>query len=119
MIYNAGKLDRRITIWTTKTDDTAKFAKEIPTKLCTCWASIAPVRGKEYYESGEKRDEGQVKITIRYRKGIDAGMTVQYGNHKYNISCPPVDINMDHSSLELYCTEITRGKSPSNGGWQS
>ena len=120
MIYNAGELDRRITIITAVPDSTGKFDRMKKQKLLECWASVTPVRGKEYYESGEKRQEGQVKITIRYRKGITATMTVKYGNHNYNINSV-VDINMDHSCLELYCTEITRGQSPArdSGGWQS
>ena len=120
MIYNAGYLNRRIKIMTTKTDDTGDFSEEKPTVLCTCWAAIQPLRGREYYDANEKRNEGQIKITIRFRHGIDAGCSVLYQSHTYNINSV-VDINADHSSLELYCTEVTRGKSPgkSAGGWET
>ena len=121
MIFNAGELDKRVQIIGSCTDDTGPFSKAKDVVLCTCWASIAPLRGREYYEANEKRDEGQVKITIRYRSGIDAGCKVKYQNHIYELNCPPVDPFMDHASLELYCTETTRGKSPakSEGGWQT
>ena len=118
MIYNAGDLSRKIQIVTTDTDSTGDFSKEKERVLCSCWANIAPLRGREYYEANEKRNEGQLKITIRFRHNLTAGCAVLYGSHRYNIDSVD-DINMDHSSLELYCTEVTRGKSPSKGGWET
>lgn len=121
MIFNAGELNRKIQIVSTMPDTSGTFTENKERVICTCWANISPLRGREYYDADVKRDDGQVKITIRYRKGIDATCKVKYLNHVYALNCPPVDPFMEHSSLELYCTETTRGVSPDNseGGWKT
>lgn len=121
MIYNPGELNKRVEIISSIPDNSGDFDRAADKTVCTCWASIAPLRGREYYDAGAKRDDGQVKITIRYRTGIDATCRVKYGNHLYALNCPPVDPFMDHASLELYCTETTRGVSPAKkeGGWET
>lgn len=121
MIFNPGELNKRVTIISSTPDSSGDFDRAADRIICTCWASIAPVRGREYYDAGAKRAEGIIKITIRYRPGIDATCRVKYGNHIYELNSPPVDPFMDHSSLELYCIESTRGVSTSTaeGGWET
>jgi len=109
MIYNAGRLNRKITFYGKMTGkDRRGFDTETDGKLFSCYAEIIPARGREYYESQQLRDDESVKIIVRYRSNITHDMTIRYQNHVYNIESI-VDPNMDHESLELFCTEKTRG----------
>lgn len=66
------------------------------------WAKIEPARGKTYYEQYRDKSELITKITMRYRKGIDEDMLVQYGDKVYRIASV-VDPYEAHVKLELMC----------------
>ena len=85
------------------------------------WADIVPMRGRENYETMKGRgnnvikpikNEEEVKIIIRYRENITEGAKVFYKKRIFNIKSI-VDPDMEHSYLELYCTEKKRGATPS------
>ena len=133
MIYNAGILNKRITIIGVSDGTKDGWDTTQDTVICNCWASIQPARGKEYYESQKIRNDEQIKIIIRYRNNIDESCKIKYKNHTYNIQSV-VNPLMADESLELFCLEQKRGKSStqetdettkktdtgkSSGGWES
>ncbi len=54
--------------------------------VCTVWADIVPVSGKEILSSGQIISEVTDKIYIRYRTGINTDMRVRHENNYYNIT---------------------------------
>lgn len=72
------------------------------------WAKIEPARGKTYYEQYKDKVEAITKITIRYRKGVNDDMLVQYGDTMYKITSV-VDPYESHIKLELMCNKKKSG----------
>ena len=54
--------------------------------ICTVWADIVPVSGKELLNSGQIISEVTDKIYIRYRTGINTDMRVRHEDKYYNIT---------------------------------
>lgn len=105
-----GKLNKRINILEFVDAENNIGINEIkPQIFLTCWASIEPARGREYYDAQRVRSETSYKITIRYRKGITEAMSIEYHGRRYEIQ-NIVDPEEEHISLEIYCSEKTRGK---------
>lgn len=72
------------------------------------WALIEPARGHTYYEQYRDKVELITKFVIRYRKGIDESMLVEYGGRRYKITSV-VDPYEAHVKLELMCNIKERG----------
>ena len=53
--------------------------------VCTVWADIVPLSGREYLAAEQNMSETQFKIYIRYREGVTAKMRVLEGNHVYEL----------------------------------
>jgi SPP1 family predicted phage head-tail adaptor len=111
MINNPAILNKRVKIIGNKQTTKDGWDTTEPAIIATCWASIQPARGREYYEARAIRDDESIKIVIRYRTGITHDMQIQYRTHTYNIQSI-VDPYEDHESLELYCVEKLRGQTP-------
>ena len=74
------------------------------------WARVEPFRGKEYYEQFKDKVEEIVKVTIRYRPGINENMLIQYHDAVYEIQTIS-DPYMAHVKLEIMCKRLKRGAS--------
>lgn len=72
------------------------------------WARIEPFRGKEYYEQFKDKVQENLKVTIRYRKGIDTNMLISYQGVLYEIQTIS-DVYMAHIKLEIMCKRLKRG----------
>ena len=55
----------------------------------TVWAKVLNLSGKEYFEAATINKEKTVKFIIRFVKGIDESMMIDFEGRKYNIT----DIN--------------------------
>lgn len=77
--------------------------------VATVWASVEPLRGREYIEAAAKKAEVTHRVRIRYRSGINAGMRVIYGSRVFEIVSPPIDVLEKHREIELMCKEIESG----------
>jgi SPP1 family predicted phage head-tail adaptor len=128
MIYDAGKLNKKVNIIGRVTKEINGFDKTVTElKYKNISASIRPSRGKEYYEAKQVSNAENVVITIRYRDNIFQSDIVEYGKHSCEIQSV-VNPDMQNESLELYCIEKLRGKQeenpkpkpkkPNSGGWE-
>jgi len=72
----------------------------------TVWASVEPIRGREYIELQNTNSELTVRIRIRYLPGVTNDMRVLYGSRVFNIQSV-IDINERHREMELMCIENT------------
>ena len=107
---DAGKLDKKIKFLTyEEIENELRLTDLKPIEKLTCWARIEPLRGKEYYEAQRNRTENSYKITTRYHKNLSDSMLIQYQKQTFEIQ-NIVDPYMNHSTLEFYCTEKTRGE---------
>ena len=100
MIFDPGKLNKRVDIY-----------RGDKLLLKNIHASIAPIRGREYYNARMTESKANATIVIRYRTGIDEGCTVLYGDKVYDIESV-VDPYEEHESLELYAVSKRRGITP-------
>ncbi|MDU2672837.1 MAG: phage head closure protein [Clostridium sp.] len=75
----------------------------------TVWAKVLNLSGKEYFEAATINKEKTVKFIIRFVKGIDESMIINFEDRKYNIT----DINNIRYENK-YC-EIKAMEVDSNG----
>ena len=71
------------------------------------WARIEPTRGRAYFEQYKDKTEDFLKITIRYRPEVTAGMYVRYRGVTYDINTV-INPYMANVKLELMCVERKR-----------
>lgn len=85
-MVEAGKLRHKIDIqkFTTTKDS---YGEDIKTwaSYHKCYASVNPLRGKEYFDTQQIVPEVDNKITIRYKSGIAPTMRIVWGTRTYEI----------------------------------
>ncbi len=88
----AGDCNRQIVIEkNTPTRDA--FGAEVPnwSTFATVWASIEPLRGREFFDALAQRAEIWGQIRFWYIDGVTTGMRVLWGSKLYDIrsvACP-------------------------------
>lgn len=102
----AGTLDKRITIQSPPTStDTYGQPLDIPwVDVCTVWAAIEPLQGKEYHAAAQDNAEVETRIRIRYRTGINRTMRAKYGNVIFEI-LDTINPKFANVELQLMCKE--------------
>lgn len=73
-------------------------------ELFKTWASVEPLRGREYQEAQKIRPELTYKITIRYRPGITPDMYIKYKERLFEI-VSVINVKERNEIIELMCTE--------------
>ena len=69
----AGRLRERVRIERKPTNpDQNEFGEEIQDweEVVTAWASVEPLRGREFVEARQEQNQITVKIRMRYQRGI-------------------------------------------------
>ena len=70
----------------------------------TVWASIEPLRGREYWEAAKVNSEIDSKIVMRWRRGVKPQMRCKYGERIFEI-VSVLDRDERNQMLELMVTE--------------
>ena len=105
MSIRTGDLNRRITLQARNTAlDTWGQQTTTWTDLLTCWASIAPLSGRELELAKAINAAISHEITILYRPGVTASHRAVYQGRVLNIEAV-LDPNMAHEVLQLMCSE--------------
>lgn len=102
-----GDLKQRITFqeFTVTTNENG-FEEKAWRDICTVWAAVSHLFGREYYEAAAVQAEETVKFTIRYITGIDRSMRIQFQDRLYNItSIDP--IRYEKRFMEIKALEVT------------
>ena len=73
--------------------------------VCTIWASVEPLKGREFFAAQKENAETTVRITIRYRSGISPDMRIKYGDKIYEINAI-IDVEERHNELQIMCQEF-------------
>lgn len=99
----AGKLRHRVTIQERQSGSPQQSSSGAPdeawTTRVTAYAAIEPLRGREFLEAQAVQSQVAVRIRIRYRPGITAGMRVVKGSTVYDIQAV---LNMAERDAELH-----------------
>jgi len=72
--------------------------------VCSTWASIQPVSGREYYDAMSIQSSITHRVIIRYRSDITPEMRIVYGERIFEIEAV-IDIGARKKYLELLCRE--------------
>ena len=75
------------------------------TPVCTVWASVSPLSGREFYEAGQSQSEVTHKLRLRYRPGIKTEMRIVYGSRIFAI-LSIIDWEERHESLLIMAKEL-------------
>lgn len=82
----AGDLKHRITIEKpTYTTDARGNRRAEWTVVSTCWASMADVSGRDFYEAQAHQAQDTVTFGIRWRESIDRECRIRHGGAIYHI----------------------------------
>lgn len=103
MHINPGELKRVITFkrnvgeddWDTETTQN---------EVCTCWAKITSIGGKQYWEAQSIGASVTHEIYIRYRDDIDNSMIICYKNREFDMVYM-VDIDEDEKYIKILAKE--------------
>lgn len=107
-MIQAGKLNKRVEISYLATGSPAVDDFGMPNtsweELCTVWAAVEPISGREFWAQQQVQSEITVKIRVRYRNDITEGMQAEYNSKTYTIK-NVIDYKESHKELWLMCSE--------------
>ena len=104
-MIQSGRLRHRIVIQSpTETQDTYGEPIKTWTTFLTTWASVEPLKGREYWESQQVNAEVTYKITMRHRPGLNPKMRVSWDDRTFEIKNILNDFERDRR-LTLMVTE--------------
>ena len=105
---NAGKYNRRISIYETKVvKDSAGFQSKERTLVLSPWASVKTTRGMTLIKNNTDFEKAFTNFTIRYpHTPINRDMQIEFNNKVYEIQYIN---NVDEANveLEMQCKEVT------------
>jgi SPP1 family predicted phage head-tail adaptor len=102
---NAGKLRHRVTVqFKTVTPDAYGGPVETWTDVCTAWASVEPLQGRELANAQTVNTETTTRITMRYMPGVIAANRIVFEGKFYNIQSV-IDTEMKHRELVIMASE--------------
>ena len=105
----AGKLRHKVTIQDyTESQDSYGAVTKTWSDYATIWASIEPVRGREFWDSKQINAEITAKITIRYLSGITPKMRIKYGARIFEI-ISVINPEERNKELQLMVKESVNG----------
>lgn len=96
-------LDHNIIIQKDISDGTGEPVWQTFARMC---ASKKGLKGLTYYQAAVNNSESNVIYTVRYRKGITAGMQIIEGASVLRIKGPPVDVQGNNQWLEIHAEEV-------------
>lgn len=102
---NPGLLKHRITLLklVASEDDIGNTVEEWQ-EVRTCWAMIKTVSGREYIAAASVQAERTYRFIIRYTKGIDEAMKIQYDGRLFDIKSVLND-DEERKTLTIIATE--------------
>ena len=96
---NPGDLRHRVTF------QRQDLELEVWNDVCTCWANIRPLAGKEFYEAETINSDLTHRIRLRYRKDITPDMRAVYRGRIFSIQSVINDYEKN-VSLQLMCRKL-------------
>jgi SPP1 family predicted phage head-tail adaptor len=102
----AGKLRHRVTIQqATETRNTLGEAIKTWSTVATVYASVEPIRGREFFAAEQVQSEISHRVRMRYRSGLAPRMRLLYGSRMLQIEAV-IDVEERHRETQLMCREM-------------
>jgi SPP1 family predicted phage head-tail adaptor len=70
-----------------------------------CWASIEPLRGREFLEAAQVKADVTHRIRMRWYDGLTPNHRIRFGQRIFNIESV-VDVLSGRQMLEVMATEV-------------
>lgn len=104
----AGLLNQRITLQTRQAGQNALGESVGPwVDVATVWAQAQPLRGREWFASGQMQQSTDVRFRIRWREGVTQSMRVLWRGEPHSID-GVIDVDGGRHTLELMATKGIR-----------
>ena len=104
-MIQSGRLRHRITIQSaTESQDTYGEPIKTWSTFLTTWASVEPIKGKEFWESQQVNAQVTHKIIMRHRDGLNPKMRVSWDDRTFEIKAIMNEFERDRK-LTLMVTE--------------
>lgn len=114
-MIDIGRMSKRITLKRyTEVDNEIGQTTVGLTDYKTVWASIEPISGKEYTDTDRNSNQLTYRIYIRYLKGVNTDMVVDYKGTIFTITAC-INYRMRNEMLQLVCVEQTDEVRGQNG----
>ena len=111
----SGELRHRVTFLARKVTIKSGIAREIWEPAFSCWAMVEPLNSREFWQAAALSREDEQRVTIRYRRDVDAAMRIAFRDVTYSI-VSVVDPNARNIKLEMLVKSILPdGKVKENG----
>lgn len=109
MSLTPGRYDQRVT-FQERTSSTNDFGEDVPTwsDVAEVWARVEPLRGREFFQAGQMQSSAEVRITVRWRAGLDEKMRIVWRGVPHEIVAPPIDVSGKQIDLEFMCASGLR-----------
>lgn len=102
----AGRLSHRITIKSlSSTRDTTGAPTETPVDVCTVWANVGYISGRERWANENVVNNYNVSVLIRARAGLAENMQVHHGDRVLDIKAILPEPNGLKSDMILLCVD--------------
>ena len=102
----AGRYRHRVTIQEpVYTKDASHAPQKTWDDVATVWASVWPLRGREFYAAKSVNSEVETTIRMRYHSDVRNDWRIVHGNNTYVILAV-LNLQGRNIELELMCKEV-------------
>ncbi|MDL2319230.1 phage head closure protein, partial [Eubacteriales bacterium OttesenSCG-928-A19] len=101
----AGALRHRVTFLQRRVTVNSGITKESWEPAFTCWAMVEPLNSREYWQAAALGREDEQRVTVRYRRDVDAAMRLRHAGRVFDITSI-VNPNARNVKLELLVKSI-------------
>jgi len=100
-----GRMNKRVTFcrYKEKKNELMQNEQALESKK-TVWASVEPMRGREYQEAQRIRAELTYKITTRFQEETTPDMLIKFKDRYFQI-ISIINVRERNEMLEIVCTE--------------
>lgn len=107
-MINAGQLDERVTLQAkAATQNALGEVTGAWADVATVWAKVEPLRGREFFASGQMNSSVDHRVTIRWRSGVVPTMRLQWRGQPLEV-ISVIEPSAARTVLELMCASGIR-----------
>lgn len=108
MGLTAGRFRERVTLQQAlRVRDPGGATSDTWSDVVTVWASVEPLRGKEFFAADQMQEAVDYRVTIRYRTGVDRKMRVMWRGQALDV-VSVIDVHSKRENIELMCISGVR-----------
>lgn len=101
----AGELRHRVAFLSRQVEVKSGISSERWVPAFTCWAMVEPLNHREYWNAAALNREDEQRVTIRFRRDVDAAMRVRFREQVFSITSI-VNPNARNVKLEMLVKSV-------------